>query len=65
MITNCPLRTITQAPYPRAMTALVAATVAVLIDPIFRFSDYRDLLHLLPVAGTMKFSGTLGAHLIG
>jgi hypothetical protein len=47
------------------MTALVAATVAVLIDPIFRFSDYRDLLHLLPAVGTMKFSGALGAHLIG
>ena len=41
------------------MTALVAATLAVLIDPIFRVSDYRALLHLLPVAGTMKFSGAL------
>jgi hypothetical protein len=41
------------------MTALLAATLAVLIDPIFRFSDYRDLLHLLPVVGTMKFSGAL------
>jgi hypothetical protein len=41
------------------MTALVAATLAVLIDPIFRFSDYRALLHSLPVVGTMKFSGTL------
>ena len=59
MIAKCPLRAITQAPYPRAMTALVAATLAVLIDPIFRFSDYRALLHLLPVVGTMKFSGAL------
>ena len=42
-----------------------AATLAVLIDPIFRFSDYRALLHLLPAVGTMKFSGALGAHLIG
>ncbi|RPJ18367.1 MAG: hypothetical protein EHM26_09825, partial [Desulfobacteraceae bacterium] len=53
------LRTIAQAPHSRAITALLAATVAVLIDPIFRFSDYRDLLHLLPVAGTAKFSGAL------
>ena len=53
------LRVITQTTYPRAIAALLAATLAVLIDPIFRFSDYRALLHLLPVAGTMKFSGTL------
>ena len=53
------LRAITQAPHARAMTALLAATLAVLIDPIFRFSDYRDLLHWLPVAGTLKFSGAL------
>jgi hypothetical protein len=59
VIAKCPLRAITQAPYPRAMTALVAATLAVLIDPIFRFSDYRALLHSLPVVGTMKFSGAL------
>ena len=59
MIAKCPLRAITQAPYPRAISALLAATLAVLIDPIFRFSDYRDLLHLLPVAGTMKFLGAL------
>ena len=53
------LRAITQASYPRAMAALLAATLSVLIDPIFRFSDYRALLHLLPVAGTMKVSGAL------
>jgi len=53
------LRAITQTPYPRAISASVAATLAVLIDPIFRLSDYRDLLHLLSVAGTMKFSGVL------
>ncbi len=53
------LRTIAQAPHARAMTALLAAALAVLIDPIFRFSDYRDLLHWLPVAGTLKFSGAL------
>ena len=50
---------ITQAPYPRAMTALVAATLAVLIDLIFRFGDDQALLYLLPVAGCVKFSGTL------
>jgi hypothetical protein len=38
---------------------LLAATLVVLIDPIFRFSDYQALLHLLPVAGAMKFSGVL------
>ncbi|MDQ1333979.1 MAG: Sulfatase protein [Thermodesulfobacteriota bacterium] len=59
MIAKCSLRSITQAPYPRALSALIAATLAVLIDPIFRFSDYRDLLHLLPVVGAMKFSGAL------
>ena len=45
-----------QASYPRAIAALLAATLAVLIDPVLRFSEYRALLHLLPVAGTMKFS---------
>jgi len=59
VIAKCPLRAITQAPYPRAISAFLAATLAVLIDPIFRFSDYRALLHLLPVVGTMKFSGAL------
>ena len=38
---------------------LAGATLAVLIDPVLRFSDYRALLHLLPVAGTMKFSVAL------
>jgi glucan phosphoethanolaminetransferase (alkaline phosphatase superfamily) len=59
VIAKYSLRAITQATYPRAITALLAATLAVLIDPIFRFSDYRALLHLLPVAGAMKFSGLL------
>lgn len=59
MIAKCPLRAITQATYSRAITALLAATLAVLIDLILRFSDYQALLHLLPVAGTMKFSGAL------
>ena len=53
------LSAITQSPYPRAMTALVAATLAVLIDLIFRFRDYRDLLNSFSVAGIMKFSVTL------
>ena len=59
MITKDSLRTHTQAPYPRARIALVTATLAVLIDPIFRFSEHRALLHLLPVVGPMKFSGAL------
>ena len=49
---------ITQAPCPRAMTALMAATLAVLIDPILRFRDYRALLNSFSFAGIMKFSGT-------
>ena len=53
------LGAIPQTPYSRAITALLAATLAVLIDFIFRFSDYRDLLHWLPVVGTVKFSGAL------
>jgi len=53
------LHAITQASYPRALTALVAATLAVLMDLIFRFRDYRALLRSLPVVGVMKFSGAL------
>jgi lipid A ethanolaminephosphotransferase len=53
------LRAVTQATYSRAITALLAATLAVLIDLFFRFSDYQALLHLLPIAGAMKFSGAL------
>jgi glucan phosphoethanolaminetransferase (alkaline phosphatase superfamily) len=53
------LHTIARATYPRAVAALMAATLAVLIDPVLRFSDYRALLHLLPVAGTVKFSVAL------
>jgi len=57
MVAKYSLRAITQTTYPRAITALLAATLAVLIDPILRFSDYQTLLHLLTVASTMKFSG--------
>ena len=46
-----------QAPCPRALTALVAAALAVLIDLILRFRDYRALLPSLTVAGIMKFLG--------
>jgi glucan phosphoethanolaminetransferase (alkaline phosphatase superfamily) len=53
------LNALTQAPYPRALTALVAAALAVLMDLIFRFRDYRALLRSLPVVGTTKFLGTL------
>jgi glucan phosphoethanolaminetransferase (alkaline phosphatase superfamily) len=41
------------------MTALIAATLAVLMDPIFRFSDYRALPYSLTVVGAMKFSAAL------
>jgi len=51
------LSAITHAPYPRAATAVVSATLALLIDPILRFRDYQALLHTLPVAGIMKFLG--------
>jgi lipid A ethanolaminephosphotransferase len=44
---------------PITVTALLAAALAVLIDLIFRFSNYRDLLHLLSGAGAVKFSGIL------
>jgi hypothetical protein len=59
VIANYSLRAIPQATYPRVITASLAATLAVLIDPIFRFRDYRAPLHWLPVAGIMKFSGVL------
>ena len=44
-------------PYPRAATALVAALLAVLIDSVLRFREYRALLLSLTVAGIMKFLG--------
>ena len=59
MIAKCFLGAITQATYSRALSALLAATLAVLIDLIFRFSDYRALLYLLPVVGIMKFTAAL------
>ena len=49
---------ITHSPYSSVMTALVAATLAVLFDLIFRFRDYREFLNPLSVAGIMKFLGT-------
>jgi glucan phosphoethanolaminetransferase (alkaline phosphatase superfamily) len=49
----------TQAACPRAVTALVAATIAVLIDLVVRFSDYRDLPNWFSVAGIMKNLGGL------
>ena len=41
------------------MTALVAAMLAIIIDLIFRFCDYRELLHLRSVAGIIKFLGAI------
>lgn len=59
MTAKYPFRAITQAPHARVITALLAATLAVLIDFVVRFSSYRDLLLLLPDAGNMMFSGAL------
>ncbi|MDD2582493.1 MAG: sulfatase-like hydrolase/transferase [Desulfuromonadaceae bacterium] len=53
------LGTITQAPCPRAMTALAAAAVAVAIDLIFRFRDYRKLLNSFSAAAIMRSLSTL------
>ncbi len=57
MIAQGTLRAIAHAPYLRAISALLAATLAVLIHSISRFSDYRALLHVPPVVGYVKFSG--------
>ncbi|NVN91335.1 MAG: sulfatase-like hydrolase/transferase [Desulfuromonadales bacterium] len=49
---------LTWAPYPHVMTALLAATVALIIDPVLRFRDYRSLRCSHSVAGMVRFSGT-------
>ena len=59
MIAKCPLRANTPATDFRAISALLAARLAGLIDPIFGFSDSHALRHSLPVVGTLKFSGAL------
>jgi glucan phosphoethanolaminetransferase (alkaline phosphatase superfamily) len=41
------------------MTALIAATLALLIDLICRSRAYRDLLNSFSIVGIMKFMGTL------
>jgi len=53
------LSAISQAHCPRSATALAATTLAVLIDPVVRFGDYRALMNSRSLAGTMKFIGTL------
>ena len=53
------LRAATQTHYPRAISALLAATLAVLIDLMVRSGAYRDLLLLLPAGGIMKLSAGL------
>ena len=50
---------ITRSHYPRAIAALLAATLAVLIDLIVRSGAYRDLILLLPAGGIMKLSAGL------
>jgi lipid A ethanolaminephosphotransferase len=49
---------IIQTPCPRATTALLAATLALLVDIILRSRDYRTLLNSFSVAGITKFLGT-------
>jgi len=51
------LNAITHIPYPRAMIAVVAATLALIIDPVLRFRDYRALPYSLTVAGSIKSLG--------
>ena len=48
------LSSMTQTSCPRAVTAVVAATLTVLIDPILRFRDYRAVLNSRSFAGTLK-----------
>ena len=51
------LDSINQISFPRATTALIAALLAVLIDSVLRFREYRALLHSLTVTGITKFLG--------
>ena len=53
------LGAITRSHYPRAIAALLAATLAVLIDLLARSGAYRDLLLLLPAGGIVKLSAGL------
>ena len=50
---------ISHASCPRAATALLASTLAVLVDPVLRSRDYRDLLVSRSLTGIMTFLGTL------
>ena len=52
------LNAVSQAPRSRAMTALVTAVLALLIDLICRFREYRTLLKSFSAVGIVKFSGT-------
>src|SRR5664279_1278222 len=53
-----PLSDLSQVLYPRAMIALAAATLAVLIDFMLRFRDYRDLRDSYSLVGFIKYLGT-------
>lgn len=46
-----------QTPHPRAASALVAALLSVLADSVLRHREYRALLALRTVAGSMRFLG--------
>jgi glucan phosphoethanolaminetransferase (alkaline phosphatase superfamily) len=48
----------TQVPWPRAVTALAAAALALIIDLLVRFRDYRDTLDSYTLGGFLKYLGT-------
>jgi len=59
VIVKSPFGRITQAEYPRAVSAVLAALLSVFLDSLLRSSDYRALLHLFPAAGVVKFPAVL------
>ncbi|MHB8882449.1 MAG: sulfatase-like hydrolase/transferase [Thermodesulfovibrionales bacterium] len=54
-----PLQAVIQTPWPRYLSASLAAALAVLIDLVVRPGDYQALSQLFPVFGSLKFSAAL------
>ncbi|MBA4373467.1 MAG: hypothetical protein C0402_11480 [Thermodesulfovibrio sp.] len=54
-----PPRAFRQITRRRALSALLAATLSVVIDFMLRFSDYQTSLNLLPSAGALRLPVTL------
>lgn len=52
------LNTITQGPYPRVMIALITALLAIIIDGVVRYAEYRELLSFRSVVDFVKSLGT-------